>query len=72
MSFRTATQVVTAMGRELLGFIWAIGVKVEAPQKETYDGREPRQTLPAPTSAWEQTAAEDHRRFEKYYWEEGA
>jgi len=28
-------KVVTAMGRELLGFIWAIGVKVEAAQKET-------------------------------------
>ena len=26
--------VVTAVGRELLGFIWAIGVKVEAEQKE--------------------------------------
>jgi transposase len=28
-------KVVTAMGRELLGFIWAIGVKVEAAQKVT-------------------------------------
>jgi hypothetical protein len=28
-------KVITAMGRELLGFIWAIGVKVEASQKET-------------------------------------
>jgi transposase len=28
-------KVVTAIGRELLGFIWAIGVKVEAAQKET-------------------------------------
>lgn len=27
--------VVTAMGRELLGFIWAIGIKVEAAQKES-------------------------------------
>jgi transposase len=27
-------KVVTAIGRELLGFIWAIGVKVEAAQKE--------------------------------------
>ena len=27
-------KVVTAMGRELLGFIWAIGVKVEAAHKE--------------------------------------
>jgi len=26
--------VVTAVGRELLGFIWAIGIKVEAAQKE--------------------------------------
>jgi transposase len=24
--------VMTAVGRELLGFIWAIGIKVEAPQ----------------------------------------
>jgi len=28
-------KVVTAIGRELLGFIWAIGVKVEAAQKLT-------------------------------------
>jgi transposase len=28
-------KVVTAIGRELLGFIWAIGVKVEAAQKVT-------------------------------------
>jgi len=28
-------KVVTAMGRELLGFIWAIGIKAEAAQKET-------------------------------------
>jgi transposase len=28
-------KVVTPTGRELLGFIWAIGVKVEAAQKET-------------------------------------
>jgi hypothetical protein len=28
-------KVVTAIGRELLGFVWAIGVKVEAAQKET-------------------------------------
>ena len=28
-------KVVTAIGRELLGFIWAIGVKAEAAQKET-------------------------------------
>ena len=28
-------KVATAIGRELLGFIWAIGVKVEAAQKET-------------------------------------
>ena len=27
--------VVTAIGRELLGFIWAIGVQVEAEQKES-------------------------------------
>jgi transposase len=27
--------VVTAVGRELLGFIWAIGVQVEAEQKES-------------------------------------
>jgi transposase len=27
-------QVVTAIGRELLGFIWAIGVKTEAPPRE--------------------------------------
>jgi transposase len=27
--------VVTAIGRELLGFIWAIGIKVEAAQKES-------------------------------------
>jgi len=27
-------KVVTAIGRELLGFIWAIAVKVEAAQKE--------------------------------------
>ena len=27
-------QVITAIGRELLGFIWAIGVKVEGAQKE--------------------------------------
>jgi transposase len=27
-------KVVTAIGRELLGFIWAIGVKIEATQKE--------------------------------------
>ena len=26
--------VVTAIGRELLGFIWAIGIKVETAQKE--------------------------------------
>ena len=28
-------QVVTALGRELLGFIWAIGVTVETEQKNT-------------------------------------
>jgi transposase len=28
-------KVVTAIGRELLGFIWAIGIKVEAAQQET-------------------------------------
>jgi len=28
-------KVVTAIGRELLGFIWAIGVKAEAAQKKT-------------------------------------
>jgi hypothetical protein len=27
-------QVVTAVGRELLGFIWAIGVTVEAEQRQ--------------------------------------
>jgi len=27
--------VVTAVGRELLGFIWAIGIKVEDAQKES-------------------------------------
>ena len=27
--------VVTAIGRELLGFIWAIGIKVETAQKES-------------------------------------
>jgi hypothetical protein len=27
--------VVTAVGRELLGFIWAIGVQVEAEQQES-------------------------------------
>ncbi len=27
--------LVTAIGRELLGFIWAIGIKVEAAQKES-------------------------------------
>jgi transposase len=27
-------KVLTAMGRELLGFIWAIGIKAEAAQKE--------------------------------------
>jgi len=27
--------VVTAIGRELLGFIWAIGIKVETTQKES-------------------------------------
>jgi len=27
--------VVTAVGRELLGFIWAIGIKIEATQKES-------------------------------------
>jgi len=27
--------VVTAVGRELLGFIWAIGVQVEAQQKDS-------------------------------------
>ena len=27
--------VVTAVGRELLGFIWAIGIKVETAQKES-------------------------------------
>jgi hypothetical protein len=26
--------VMTAVGRELLGFIWAIGIQVEAAQKE--------------------------------------
>ena len=26
-------QIVTAVGRELLGFVWAIGVKVEAEQQ---------------------------------------
>jgi transposase len=28
-------KVLTAMGRELLGFIWAIGIKAESAQKET-------------------------------------
>jgi hypothetical protein len=28
-------KVITAIGRELLGFIWAIGIKVEAAQKVT-------------------------------------
>jgi hypothetical protein len=28
-------KVVTALGRELLGFIWAIGVKAEAAQEKT-------------------------------------
>ena len=28
-------KVVTAIGRELLGFIWTIGVKAEAAQKES-------------------------------------
>jgi hypothetical protein len=28
-------QVVTAVGRELLGFIWAIGVHVEATRRQT-------------------------------------
>jgi hypothetical protein len=28
-------KVITAIGRELLGFIWAMGVKVEAAQKVT-------------------------------------
>ena len=28
-------QVVTAVGRELLGFIWAIGVTVERQQRKT-------------------------------------
>jgi hypothetical protein len=28
-------KVVTAIGRELLGFIWAIGVAAEAAQKKT-------------------------------------
>jgi transposase len=27
-------QIVTAVGREMLGFIWAIGVKVEAAQRQ--------------------------------------
>ena len=27
-------KVITAVGRELLGFIWAIGVKVEAEQRK--------------------------------------
>jgi hypothetical protein len=27
--------VITAMGRELFGFIWAIGVKAEGAQKVT-------------------------------------
>jgi hypothetical protein len=27
--------VVTAVGRELLGFIWAIGIQVETAQKES-------------------------------------
>jgi hypothetical protein len=27
--------VVTAVGRELLGFIWAIGVKVEAAHQQS-------------------------------------
>jgi transposase len=27
--------VVTAIGRELLGFIWAVGIKVETAQKES-------------------------------------
>jgi hypothetical protein len=27
--------VITAVGRELLGFIWAIGIKVETVQKES-------------------------------------
>jgi hypothetical protein len=29
--------VVTAIGRELLGFIWAIGIKVEATQKDSLE-----------------------------------
>jgi len=28
-------QVVTAVGRELLGFIWAIGVSVDGPRRES-------------------------------------
>jgi hypothetical protein len=31
---KNSGKVVTAMGRELLGFIWAIGVKVEAGQRK--------------------------------------
>ncbi|MFB3813170.1 MAG: hypothetical protein ACE14L_03590 [Terriglobales bacterium] len=27
-------KIITAVGRELLGFIWAIGVKTEAPQTQ--------------------------------------
>jgi hypothetical protein len=27
-------KIITAVGRELLGFIWAIGVKVETPVKQ--------------------------------------
>ena len=32
-------QVVTAVGRELLGFIWAIAVRVETDQPEDSDRR---------------------------------
>ena len=30
---KNKNQIVTALGRELLGFIWAIGVKTEQKQK---------------------------------------
>jgi transposase len=32
---RNKRVVVTAVGRELLGFIWAIGIQVETAQKES-------------------------------------
>jgi hypothetical protein len=32
-------QAITAVGRELLGFIWAIGVQVEAEKANQKEGR---------------------------------